>query len=242
MTGRAVIHDADMIKCRGFKTGGLVAVDAIPVGRHMVIVFSGGSSAIMTGRTVVHDALVIKPGTGKGLRVMAHRAIPGCVLVNCVIRRPGRCSTIVAGRTVIYDTGMIEHRRRKGTAGYVTDTAIFRCVLVNRVIRRPDYRSSVMTGLTTSTRNIRAVVVDKRGGKVNRVVADNAIRGGVLMNCRRRRFSGVKPDIIAIMARDTIAGDAHMVENRGCEHISRVAKVTILVCRQMVSCLNQIRS
>ena len=33
------------------------------------------------------------------------------------------------------------------------------------------------------------------------------------------------------MTGDTIAGDAYMVENRGCEHISRVAKVTILVCR-----------
>jgi len=191
VTGRAVIHDADMIKCRGFKTRGLVAVDAIVIGRHMVIVFAGGGSAIVTGRTVTLDSLVIKMSTGKGRGVMAHRAIPGCVLVNWVIRRPGRRSTIVAGRTVIHDTGMIEHRRRKGTAGYVTDTAIFRSVLVNCVIRRPDYRSSVVTGLTASTRNIRAGVIDKRVEKVNRVVADNTIRGGVLMNCRIRCLSCV---------------------------------------------------
>ena len=99
-----------MIKCRGFKTRSLVTVDTIPVGRYMEVRFTGGGIAIMTGRTVVHDILVIKPGTGKGRGVMAHGAIPGCVLVNWVIRRPGRRSTIVAGRTVINDTGMIEHR------------------------------------------------------------------------------------------------------------------------------------
>ena len=180
-----------MIKCRGFKTRGLVTVDTIPVGRHMEVGFTGGGITIMTGCTVVHDTLVIKLGTGKGRGVMAHRAIPGCVLVNWIIRRPGRRSTIVAGRTVINDAGMIEHRWCKGTAGYVADIAILGGVLMNCVIRRSDYWISVMTGLTASTDNIRAVVIDKRVGKVIRVVADTAIRGGVLMNRRRRRLSCV---------------------------------------------------
>ena len=50
---------------------------------------------------------------------------------------------------------------------------------MNCVIRRSDYRISVMTGLTGSTDNIRAVVIDKHSGKVIRIVADTAIRGGV---------------------------------------------------------------
>ena len=43
------------------------------------------------------------------------------------------------------------------------------------------------------------------------------------------------------MTGDTIAGDTRVVKSRGCEHINRVAKLTILVCRQVVGCLNQIR-
>ena len=78
MTQHAVIHDADMIKCRGFKSRGLVAVDAISVGRHMKVGFPGGGIAIVTGRAVVHDTLVIILGTGKGRSVMAHRAILQC--------------------------------------------------------------------------------------------------------------------------------------------------------------------
>ena len=138
---------------------------------------------------------------------------------------------------------MIEHRRCKGAAGYVTDTAIL--VGRNMVGFRSlaDYRISVVTGLTASTDNIRAVVIDIRVDKVNRVVADTAIRGGVLMNWGSRCFSGVKPDIIAIMARDTIAGDTRVQKRcyRGSEasRRSRVAKGTILVRRQMVGCLDQ---
>jgi hypothetical protein len=129
MTGHTVIHDADMIKCRGFKTRGLVTVDTITVGRYMVIVFSGGGIAIVTGHTVTYDVLVIKMSAGKHRSVMAQRAIlDGWGLMNCVTRRPGRRSTIVAGPTFINDIGMIEHRRGEGTAGYVTDTAIFHSV------------------------------------------------------------------------------------------------------------------
>jgi hypothetical protein len=62
---------------------------------------------------------------------------------------------------------------------------------MNCVIRRPDYRISVMAGFTGSTDNFRAAVIDKRVGKVNRVVAGNAICVGVLMNGVIRRPSGV---------------------------------------------------
>ena len=155
----------------------------------------------------------------------------------------GCIGTVVAGCTVTNDTSMIEHRRHKGATGYVTDTAIFQSVLVNCVIRRPDYRSSVMTGIAcyTHTRNCRAGVVDKRIEKVSRVVADTAIFQSVLMNCRIRRPSDVYvyPSIIAIVAGNTIAGDA-CVQKRcyrrsepGISH--RMADVTILDGRQMVA-------
>ena len=43
------------------------------------------------------------------------------------------------------------------------------------------------------------------------------------------------------MAGGAIVGDTHMVKNRGGERSSRVAKVTILVRRQMVVRLHNIR-
>lgn len=72
MTGHAVIHDTDMIKCRGFKTRGLVAVDAIAVGWYMIVVFARGGKAIVTGCTVTGNPLVIKVGACKGGGVMTH--------------------------------------------------------------------------------------------------------------------------------------------------------------------------
>ena len=48
VTGCAVIHDTRMIKCRRQKARGLVAIDAITVGRHMVVVFACGGNAVMT--------------------------------------------------------------------------------------------------------------------------------------------------------------------------------------------------
>ena len=57
---------------------------------------------------------------------MAHRA----VVVGRNMRRvdlgilAGCISAVVARPTVIDNSGVIEHRWRKGTAGYVTDTAI----------------------------------------------------------------------------------------------------------------------
>ena len=74
------------------------------------------------------DKLVIKPGTGKGRSVMAHRAILGCRNVAGV---HAFCATgpigYMTGRTVIHDAGMIEHRRLEATAGRVADTAILGC-------------------------------------------------------------------------------------------------------------------
>ena len=77
MTGRAVIHDTKMTKCRRNKAGDLVANAAVFIGRYMVrrrrLAF--GNDAIVARSTVIHDALVIKFGTGKGCSVMANGAI-----------------------------------------------------------------------------------------------------------------------------------------------------------------------
>ena len=77
MTGRAVIHDAEMTKGSRYKARGLVAHAAIGEGWHMVGAFSYGGIIIVTRRTVINDtrSVVIKLGTGKRRGVMAHRAI-----------------------------------------------------------------------------------------------------------------------------------------------------------------------
>ena len=69
-----------MTKGGRLETGSLMAVPAITVGRYMEIGFSGGGNAIVArlADIIDTDKLVIKAGTGKGRRVMAHRAILGC--------------------------------------------------------------------------------------------------------------------------------------------------------------------
>ena len=71
-------------------------------------------------------------------------------------------------------------------------------------------------------------------------MAHRAILGSVLMNCRIRRpsYNYGYPNIIAIMAGNTIAGDASVRKRRyrGGEKISsRVAEVTILSGWQMAA-------
>ena len=84
MTGRAVIHNADMIKGPRYKARGLVAHAAIGDGWYMVSAFSYGSIIIVTRRTVINNprSVVIKLGTGKRRGVMAHRAILDGGLMN----------------------------------------------------------------------------------------------------------------------------------------------------------------
>jgi hypothetical protein len=113
--------------------------------------------------------------------------------MNCVIRRPDYRISVMAGLTgSTYNIRAAVIDKPAGKVNrVVAGNAIRVGVLMNCVIRRPDYRISVMAGLTGSTDNIRAAVIDKRVGKVNRVVAGNAICVGVLMNCVIRRPSGV---------------------------------------------------
>jgi hypothetical protein len=77
MAGATVIHDANMIKGRRYKTRSLVAVAAISVGWHMVWWrnFSSGGCTIVARRTVIEDALMIESCIGKDRSNMAHGTV-----------------------------------------------------------------------------------------------------------------------------------------------------------------------
>jgi len=53
VTGTAVIHYARVTESRRLKAGGLVAVDAIAVGRYMEIGFPGSGSTVVAAHTVI---------------------------------------------------------------------------------------------------------------------------------------------------------------------------------------------
>lgn len=130
VAGCAVIDDTDVIKRRWLEAGGLVAVDAIAIGWHMTGILAPRSSTIVTGPTVIGDALVFKGGIGEGGGVMAFRAVLATDrnMIGIGLGRSTGCDgSIVTGHTVVDDTRVIEHRRRKGTSGHVTDAAILSC-------------------------------------------------------------------------------------------------------------------
>lgn len=214
MTDHAVIHDADMLKSCGQKPRGLVALDTITVGWHMVIGFSSGGITIVTRRTVINDALVIKLGTSKGRGGMARRAIQRGRNVGGIDFGilAGRRNTIVAECTVINDTGMIEHRWRKCTAGYVTDDTIFVCVNMVDFRNLASCIGTIVAGIAPITHNVRVGVVDKGGDKYSRVMTYGTVCGGILMNWRIRLSYGSGCNVIhtPIMARGTITGDTHV--------------------------------
>lgn len=191
-----------------------MAVDAVTVGWHMVVGFSRGGITIVTGRTVINDTLVIKSGTSKDRGGMANRAIArgwnvGGVGFGILA---GRRNAIVTGCTVIDNTGMIEHRRRKATAGYVTYSAILVCGNVVDLRSLAGCIGAIVAGIAPVTHNVRVAVVDKRGGKNSCVMAYGAVSGCVLMNWRIRLSYRPGCNIIhtSIMAGGTITGDTHV--------------------------------
>ncbi len=95
-----------MIKGCGHKSRGLVTVDTITVGWHMVVGFSCSGIAVVTCRTVIHDALVIKigvdtkPSRGKNNSGIVTDA--ALLICRNVINNLGRCDTcVVAGGTIV---------------------------------------------------------------------------------------------------------------------------------------------
>ena len=247
MAGAAVIHDADMIKGRGYKARGLVAVAAIAIGWHMVRWrdFSSGGCTIVARRTVINDALVIEPGISKGRGNMAHRAIIGGRNMGGVDLGSfaGCRNSIVARGAVINNACMIKHRGGK-SAGHVTDTAILVCCNVGRIdLGILAYRyNPIMTGVAAFTRNFGTGMIHKSACEISRVMARPAILCCALMNWRSRRPSGPNGDIIhiAIMTRGTIAADTRVRKNRWCECSDCVTNVTILNRGQMACRPNSI--
>ena len=91
----------------------------------------------MARHTVVSDTGMIKPGAGKGRRVMTQGAILS--RGNMVHRFDSSdCRTAIVARcTVINDTDVTENGCCKGT-GHVTDTAILSGLNVADILLRPD--------------------------------------------------------------------------------------------------------
>ena len=164
---------------------------------------------------------------------MAHRTILGDRNVGWVNLGigAGRNDAIVARRTVVDDTGMIEHRRRKCAAGHVTDSAILGCydvvdlgVLAGRI-------GTVVAGITAHCQHGGIAVVDKRVGKISRVMTQRAIG----RSCRMRRSRCLSPGSkcdktgAAIVAGSAITGNALVSQHRGWrEAVDVMTNVTIL--------------
>ena len=230
-----------MIKHGGQEARRLVAVNAVTAGWHMVAGFSCGGVTVVTRNTVADDALVIKSRTGKGRRRMTHRTIFG--RWNMVDIHAGRVGTIVARPTVVHDSGVIKNRRRKCTAGNVTDTAVLaRCNVIGLGILAGRI-NTVVAGIAPAVDDFRARVIDERAWKAGRVVAYGAVPGRVLMYRRIGRTRGAERYKYgtAIMARGAVSRYIQVTENRWNECRRRVAIRTVLACRQMGCCFDQVR-
>lgn len=128
---------------------------------------------------------------------------------------------------------MIEHRWRKGAAGYVTDVAILSCWHMGWIVLgiRAGCINTVVAEIAPFTHDLWPVVVNKRVGKTRRVMAYGTVTACVLMNGRIGRRTGtVHPNVhkITIMARDTVTGDTRVCKNRGVESSHCVTNITIL--------------
>lgn len=220
-----------------------MAVDAIAIGWHMVVVFAGGGNAIVTGPAVVRDALMVKCGLGKCCGGMAHRTILGDRNVGWIDLGvgSGRNDAIVARRTVVDDPAMIEYSRCKRSAGYMADSAILGCydvvdlgVLAGRI-------GAVVAGIAAHSQHGGVAVVDKRVGKIGRVMAQGTVGRGCRVRRSRRLSPGSKGDIsgAAVVAGDTVTGNAFVSQHRGWgEGVDIMANVTILGSRQMICILD----
>ena len=174
---------------------------------------------------------------------MAHRTV---LVVDRNVRGigfgacAGSSNTIMTRRAVIHDAGMIEHGRRKGSAGHVSDTATPGCYHVGRIdLGIFTGGGNAMAGIAPSGQHCRVAVVDKRVGKCGRVVAKSTICGACRVRRRRRLRSGPERNKAAIVAGDTIIGNIDVSQHRGWrEAIDIVANVTILCRRHVIEILD----
>ena len=187
---------------------------------------------------------MIEPGIRKVGSDMACRTI--LCRRQVVLCLAGCGCTIVARLTVVCDTGVIEHGGHEGSAGHVADVAILR----GRYMRRIDLGvltgsiDTVVAGVTPGSPYLWTVMVDKRIGKIARVMAYGTITAGVLMNRRIRRCPGtVQANIhkTAVVAGFTVAGYTHVCKIRRRESGDCVTAVAILGRRYVACRLQQFR-
>lgn len=193
-----------------------MTINAIRISRHMGIVFSNGGISIVTGRTITLDTLVIEMGLGKGRGNMAHRAV---LIIDRNVRRidlgtrAGCSDSIVTRGAVIDNTGMVKRGWCKATSGHVADAAILGCHHMRRVdLGVFTSCSNTMAGIAAHGQHGGVAVVDKRVGKIGRIVAQGTVGRCYWVRRSRRLPSGSKCDKFgaAVMARDTITGNARV--------------------------------
>jgi len=116
---------------------------------------------------------MIELSTRKGSGGMTHRAVlAGRNMVGIglgVFTR--RRNTIMAGRAVIYDISMVKHRWCKGTAGYVTGSAILICKNVVWLGILAGGIDAIVAGVATQIDHFRSSVVNKCIKEICGVVA-----------------------------------------------------------------------
>ena len=140
----------------------------------------------------------------------------------------------MAGRTVIHDSAMVEYRRRKGTAGHVTNIAILDRRNVRGIEILALRRNTVVAGVAAYSQNSRVVVIDKCVAEISRIMTQGTIRRGYRVRRSRCLAPGPQSGKAAIVTGDAITGDSLVCQHRGwCEPGYRMAGIAILTGRQM---------
>ena len=195
-----------------------MAITAIPIGRHVIARLAAGSAAIVARSAVACNALMIETGTDKGIRIVTN----GAVLSGWNMGRRLACGRmpIVTRRAVANNTRMIIDRIGKA-AWHVTGAAIGSRGDMIHVLS--DSRHTIVAGSTVTDY---PGMIEHRAGKTGCAMTNTAILADDDM--RRRLRKGAQRSEVAIVARDTIPGDAGMRESRRIEGRCGVATVAIL--------------
>lgn len=161
---------------------------------------------------------MIETGADKCIRIVTNRAVLSGW--NMGRRHAGRRLPIVTGSAVANNTRMIIDRSGEAT-GYVTDTAIGG--RRNMIGMFSDCLDTIMAGSAVTDY---AGMIENRAGETGCVMTNTAVLAGDDM--RRRLSKGADCIEVAIVARDTIPGDAGMRECRRVERRRGVAVFAVL--------------
>ena len=147
-------------------------------------------------------------------------------------RFAGRRNTVVARGAVADDSLVIENSREETASRDMADTAVIRRWHVRRIGLGilAGCIGAVMTGVAAKRHDLGTAVIYKCVEEARRVVTGRAVTAGIVVNRGIRFPPGASGCIrcTAIMARDTVSGDAGMTEDRRQERGHRMAAVTVL--------------